>query len=38
MGDPVLAVGCERERPGGDGAPTGRPGQHSDGAMVQTVF
>jgi hypothetical protein len=31
MGDPMSAVGCGRERPSGDGAPTGGPGQHSVG-------
>jgi hypothetical protein len=37
-GDPVSVTGHGRERPGGDGAPTGGPGQHSAGAAVQTVF
>jgi hypothetical protein len=42
MRDPVLAAGCRREsgreRPGGDGAPTGGPGQHCAEVVVQTVF
>jgi hypothetical protein len=38
MGDPVSVTGRGRERLGGDGAPTGGPGQHSAGAAVQTVF
>jgi hypothetical protein len=27
MGDPMLAAGCGRERPDGDGLPTGGPGR-----------
>jgi hypothetical protein len=44
MGDPVSAAGCGRERErgrersGDDRVPTGRPGQHSAGAAIQTVF